>query len=342
MKKLKDSIQLVYAGEKITFFNTVNNQYVTTKLLLDKTKLEASFKILKTGFIHNKIQKNAKSVQFLLDTLPRSFFIEDPRPLTRIPKMQKNEIKIDSITGNGLITKKILKDIRTMKIIVFGIGSLGCHIVQNLITLGAKNLILIDSDFVTAGNLNRQILYSHNSIGLKKVLAAKKTILQYDPTINVVPLFVRITKSNHLAELSLKYEGGFMFLTADEPRGKISEICADAMKKTAIPWVRINRNGFGPFWTPSKACPNCYYLQAKEDAQNLNGPKDSSINQMRGVISLEIALRVSILIKDFLHFLKNRKQNANSYCYINFPLNQSSPLIKYETTKGHSDCPCQS
>ena len=43
---------------------------------------------------------------------------------------------------------------------------------MGLARLGVSKLILIDKECVELGNLNRQILFSHRHIGMKKVDAA--------------------------------------------------------------------------------------------------------------------------------------------------------------------------
>lgn len=47
---------------------------------------------------------------------------------------------------------------------------------MGLARLGVGKLILIDKELVELGNLNRQILYSHRHIGLRKVDAAESVL----------------------------------------------------------------------------------------------------------------------------------------------------------------------
>ena len=51
-------------------------------------------------------------------------------------------------------------------------GGLGTGVAMSLARLGVKKLILIDKENVELGNLPRQILFSHQHIGQKKVEAA--------------------------------------------------------------------------------------------------------------------------------------------------------------------------
>ena len=54
---------------------------------------------------------------------------------------------------------------RVLKIIIVGVGGIGCPAAQYLVSAGIKKLKLIDSDLVELNNLNRQILFSINDIG---------------------------------------------------------------------------------------------------------------------------------------------------------------------------------
>lgn len=62
------------------------------------------------------------------------------------------------------------------KILIVGVGGIGCHMAVSCCRLGIKNLIIIDSDVIEPSNLNRQILYNKKEIGNKKALVAKKSL----------------------------------------------------------------------------------------------------------------------------------------------------------------------
>ena len=66
-------------------------------------------------------------------------------------------------------SEKNLDFIKKQKIILVGVGGLGCPIAQYLIASGVKNLTLIDHDIIELNNLNRQILYSQNDILRSKI-----------------------------------------------------------------------------------------------------------------------------------------------------------------------------
>eukprot|EP01006_Ploeotia_vitrea_P044025 TRINITY_DN66798_c10_g2_i1.p1 TRINITY_DN66798_c10_g2~~TRINITY_DN66798_c10_g2_i1.p1 ORF type:complete len:292 (-),score=24.06 TRINITY_DN66798_c10_g2_i1:276-1094(-) len=60
--------------------------------------------------------------------------------------------------------------------LVLGAGGLGTHLAMDVMRLGFAKVVLIDMDVVDDHNLNRQILYSSESVGKPKVEESKKTL----------------------------------------------------------------------------------------------------------------------------------------------------------------------
>jgi len=60
--------------------------------------------------------------------------------------------------------------------VCFGVGGLGSVVAINLCRLGIGKLIMFDYDLVEAHNLNRQLLFGTQDIGIPKVEAAKKNL----------------------------------------------------------------------------------------------------------------------------------------------------------------------
>ena len=70
----------------------------------------------------------------------------------------------------GVIGQKKLK---SSKVLVFGMGGLGCPLSIYLASLGIGTIGIVDDDKVELSNLNRQIIYNVNDIGKFKVNVAK-------------------------------------------------------------------------------------------------------------------------------------------------------------------------
>ena len=78
-----------------------------------------------------------------------------------------------------------LDRLRKARVAVFGLGGVGGYVAEALARSGIGQLDLVDDDIINLTNLNRQILALHSTIGIPKVEAAKKRILDIDPTIQV-------------------------------------------------------------------------------------------------------------------------------------------------------------
>ncbi len=90
--------------------------------------------------------------------------------------------------------------------LVVGLGGLGGHIASLLCAAGIGKLVLVDGDTVSEHNLQRQILYRENQVGLPKAECAKKSLeaLNAETEIEIHPVFfhdanaLSIAKGCHL------------------------------------------------------------------------------------------------------------------------------------------------
>ena len=80
-----------------------------------------------------------------------------------------------------LLGEEALERLRKARVAVFGIGGVGGYTVEALARSGVGQLDLIDSDTVSVSNINRQILATHSTVGLPKVEAAKRRVLDINP-----------------------------------------------------------------------------------------------------------------------------------------------------------------
>lgn len=76
-------------------------------------------------------------------------------------------------------------------VLIFGLGGVGGHAVETLCRAGIGTLSLVDSESYELSNLNRQIFATRETIGKKKVEAAKERILSINPSCKVLtyPIF---------------------------------------------------------------------------------------------------------------------------------------------------------
>ena len=84
-----------------------------------------------------------------------------------------------------LIGEDKLNLIKSKKIMVFGCGGVGGHVIEGLVRSGIENITIVDYDKVDITNLNRQIIALHSTIGKDKTEVIKERILDINPKCNV-------------------------------------------------------------------------------------------------------------------------------------------------------------
>ena len=88
------------------------------------------------------------------------------------------------------------KKITSARVLVVGVGGLGCPLILYLANTGIGNIGLVDNDKVDLSNLNRQIIFNVSDIGKSKVIQAKKILKKINKKIKVKIYKDRLTKKN--------------------------------------------------------------------------------------------------------------------------------------------------
>ena len=104
-----------------------------------------------------------------------------------------------------IILKKIgifgQKKIKKAKILIVGMGGLGCPLLSYLAASGVGNICIIDPDKVELSNLNRQILFNNGDLNKYKVLRAKTKVTQIYKNIKIRTVKSKITSRNIKSKL---------------------------------------------------------------------------------------------------------------------------------------------
>ena len=75
------------------------------------------------------------------------------------------------------------KLVKNSRILIAGVGGLGCEIAKNLAMLGVGHLDLVDLDIIEHSNLNRQILFAGARMGEPKAVVAARKLQEINPNI---------------------------------------------------------------------------------------------------------------------------------------------------------------
>ena len=116
--------------------------------------------------------------------------------------------------------KKIIK----AKVLVVGMGGLGCPAAEFLTRAGVGSLGIIDPDDVDLSNIHRQSLFDSEDLGKTKVLAAKKKLKKINSKTNINCYKIKLNKKNCL-NIIKKYD--FIIDGSDnfETKVLISDFC---------------------------------------------------------------------------------------------------------------------
>jgi adenylyltransferase/sulfurtransferase len=86
--------------------------------------------------------------------------------------------------------------LRAARALVVGAGGLGCPAALYLAASGVGRLTLADPDKVDLTNLQRQILYRTDSVGARKVEAARASLSALNPEIEILPVEKKLDEKN--------------------------------------------------------------------------------------------------------------------------------------------------
>ena len=82
------------------------------------------------------------------------------------------------------------------RVLMVGVGGLGCPTALYLTASGVGTLGLLDDDIVDRTNLQRQVLYGTSDIGKPKVHVARERLAGINPDVDLKPIEKRLTPSN--------------------------------------------------------------------------------------------------------------------------------------------------
>ena len=130
--------------------------------------------------------------------------------------------------------------LKRAKVIIAGVGGLGCPASLYLTAAGIGNILLIDSERFELSNLNRQILGFQKDIGRLKAEVAREKLEALNPEVEITTKNVIITRNN-VRELIHGSDVVVDCMDNWETRFIINEECV----QEKIPLVHAGIHGWG-------------------------------------------------------------------------------------------------
>ena len=88
------------------------------------------------------------------------------------------------------------KKILSSKILIVGVGGLGCPAAESLVRAGIGTIGLMDNDIVNLSNIHRQSLFSSKDIRKLKINVAAKKLREINPLTKIKTYNSRLNKKN--------------------------------------------------------------------------------------------------------------------------------------------------
>ena len=243
-------------------------------------------------------------------------------------KLDKNQVErfsrqivLKDIGASG--QKKIIQS----KVLIIGMGGLGCPVAEFLTRAGVGTLGIIDYDNVDLSNIHRQSLYNVSDIKKSKVLVAKKKLKKINSKTNVIIHKIRIDKNN-LKKIIKKYD--YIVDGSDnfETKFLINDTCKK-FKKFLVTGAISKFNGhiftfdFKDIKTP---CIRSFFQEKKISDDILNCEYEGVLGTVAGIIG-------TIQANEILKKILNIGESLNGYILILDLLNLNFRKVKLNKLK---------
>ena len=171
------------------------------------------------------------------------------------------------------------------KVLIVGLGGLGCPVVLYLAGGGVGTLGVVDSDLVELSNLPRQIIYTTDDVGKDKVAVVSAQINKLNPEVKVVPRKLRLS-SDSVKEVLKSYDLVVDCSDNFPTRYLLNDACVEA-KKTLVYGALFQFEGQVMVVSPSKsACYRCLFPAAPPPGLVPSCQEVGVLGALAGVIGL--------------------------------------------------------
>ena len=216
----------------------------------------------------------------------------------KILKRYSRQILLKEIGGSGQ------KKIAQKKILVIGLGGLGCPISIYLTSSGIGTIGLIDGDKIDLTNLNRQIIFSEKNVGKSKVKVAKKFLKKLNDKVKFKCFPFMLDKNNSdkiISQFDLILDGTDNM----ETRYLINKACLK-YKKPLISGALGRWEGQIMFFNYNKNTPcfQCVYPPVKNPIIIENCQDGGVFSPLSGVIGTMMASEaLKFIVGSGKHFI---------------------------------------
>lgn len=145
--------------------------------------------------------------------------------------------------------------LNTAKVLIVGLGGLGCAAAQYLAVAGIGHLTLLDFDKVSLSNLQRQVLHRDDRIGVSKVVSAALTLSEMNSNLIIKTIDAQLD-DEQLAVAIAEHQLVLDCTDNVASREQLNRLC-HAQRKPLVSGAAIRMEGQVSVFTYQEAQP-CY------------------------------------------------------------------------------------
>ena len=224
------------------------------------------------------------------------------------------------------------KKILSSKVLIVGVGGLGCPAAENLVRAGIGTIGLIDNDIVNISNIHRQSLFNSKDVKKLKVIVAAKKLKAINPSSKINIYKSRLNKNN-IKDIIKNYE--LIIDGSDNFKTKflINDFCIKYKKKLIVGAIsKFDGHIFTfNFQNKKDPCLRCFFQEEKISDDILNCEFEGILGTVAGIIG---TIQANEVIKQILSLGKN----LNGFILIMDFLNLSFRKVKLNKRK---NCLCK-
>ena len=243
-------------------------------------------------------------------------------------KLNKNQIERFS---RQIILKNIgalgQKRIIQSKVLIIGMGGLGCPVAEFLTRAGVGSLGIVDFDVVDLSNIHRQSLYDTDDLKKSKVVAARKKLKKINSDTKINCYKIRLNKNNY-KNIIKKYD--YIVDGSDNFKTKflINDFCK-LSKKFLVSGAISKFDGHiftFDFKNKKAPCIRSFFQEREISDDILNCEYDGILGTVAGIIG-------TIQANEVLKKILNIGKNLNGYILIIDLLNLNFRKVKLNKVK---------
>ena len=243
-------------------------------------------------------------------------------------KLNKNQIERFS---RQIILKNIgplgQKKIIQSKVLIIGMGGLGCPVAEFLTRAGIGSLGIVDYDFVDLSNIHRQSLYDSSDIKESKVNAAQKKLKKINSKTKVNCYKIRLNETNYnqiIKEYDYIVDGSDNFNT----KFLVNDFCKKTKKFLVTGAIsKFDGHIFSfDFKNKRTPCIRSFFQEKKISNDILDCEYEGVLGTVTGIIGI-------IQANEILKKILNIGKNLNGHILIIDLLNLSFRKVKLNKIK---------